>query len=145
MLTHIIDVQVEWGDCDPAGRVFYPRFFEWVNPSCHDMLDSGGLNHDVLTEGYGLRGVLLKSVNMDFKQPAFLNDQLRVTSKVERIGGTSFTIRHTITRDAELIVSGEETRLWVLEDPDDRKRVYTERIPDEVRAILKSDLMVPAT
>ncbi len=136
MLTHKIKRRVEWGDCDPAGRVYYPRLFEWVNPSCHDMLDSGGLYHDVMSERYGLRGVLLKSVNMDFQQPAFLGDDLEINSTIARIGTTSFAIAHTVRRGEDLIATGDETRLWVLEDPKDPKRVFAERIPDEVRAVL---------
>jgi 4-hydroxybenzoyl-CoA thioesterase len=28
MLTNTRKVRIEWGDCDPAGIVFYPRYFE---------------------------------------------------------------------------------------------------------------------
>ena len=138
LLTHNRQVRVEWGDCSPAGRVFYPRFFEWVNPACHDMLDSGGLDHDTLRETYGLRGVVLKSVNMEFSTPAFLGDILNITSTVERIGNTSFTILHTAIRDSTIILTGTETRLWVLEDPANPSRIYRDRIPDRVREILSS-------
>ena len=27
MLSDTPDVRIEWGDCDPAGIVFYPRYF----------------------------------------------------------------------------------------------------------------------
>jgi acyl-CoA thioesterase FadM len=27
MFTHSRTVRIEWGDCDPAGIVFYPRYF----------------------------------------------------------------------------------------------------------------------
>jgi 4-hydroxybenzoyl-CoA thioesterase len=27
MLTYVRNTRIEWGDCDPAGIVFYPRFF----------------------------------------------------------------------------------------------------------------------
>ena len=29
MLTNIRTVRIEWGDCDPAGIIFYPRYFEF--------------------------------------------------------------------------------------------------------------------
>ena len=28
MLTNRRDVRIVWGDCDPAGIVYYPRYFE---------------------------------------------------------------------------------------------------------------------
>jgi acyl-CoA thioesterase FadM len=30
MVRHATTVQVRWGDADPAGIAFYPRFFEWL-------------------------------------------------------------------------------------------------------------------
>jgi len=33
MLTNSRTVRVQWGDCDPAGIVFYPRYFEWFDAS----------------------------------------------------------------------------------------------------------------
>jgi acyl-CoA thioesterase FadM len=34
MTEHATTVQVRWGDVDPAGIVFYPRFFEWYDLGC---------------------------------------------------------------------------------------------------------------
>ena len=31
MLTNTRLIRVQWGDCDPAGIVFYPRYFEWFD------------------------------------------------------------------------------------------------------------------
>ena len=32
MLINRRTIRIEWGDCDPAGIVFYPRYFEWSMP-----------------------------------------------------------------------------------------------------------------
>ena len=31
MLTNTRQRTIEWGDCDPAGIVFNPRYFEWFD------------------------------------------------------------------------------------------------------------------
>jgi hypothetical protein len=31
MLINRRTIRIEWGDCDPAGIVFYPRYFEWFD------------------------------------------------------------------------------------------------------------------
>ena len=31
MLTYTRNARIEWGDCDPAGIVFFPRYFEMLN------------------------------------------------------------------------------------------------------------------
>ncbi len=33
MLTNSRKVRIEWGDCDPAGIIFYPRYFEIFDAS----------------------------------------------------------------------------------------------------------------
>ena len=32
MLINRRTIRIEWGDCDPACIVFYPRYFEWSMP-----------------------------------------------------------------------------------------------------------------
>lgn len=31
MIRNSVDIVVEWGDCNPAGIVFYPNYFRWFN------------------------------------------------------------------------------------------------------------------
>ena len=31
MLKNTRTIRIQWGDCDPAGIVFYPRYFEWFD------------------------------------------------------------------------------------------------------------------
>src|SRR5688572_5132951 len=33
MVTNERLIRVQWGDCDPAGIVYYPRYFEWFDAS----------------------------------------------------------------------------------------------------------------
>lgn len=136
MLTNQMHVQVEWGDCDPARIVFYPRYFAWVDAAGHHMLGGAGLHHDVLAQRYGVRGLVLGRVGMDFKTTAMFGDVLEIESTVARIGGASFEIAHTIRRDDTTILTGQETRIWAVEDPDSPVGIAARKIPEEVRAVL---------
>ena len=31
MFVHRRDVQIQWGDCDPANIVYYPRYFAMIS------------------------------------------------------------------------------------------------------------------
>jgi 4-hydroxybenzoyl-CoA thioesterase len=33
MLSNIRNLRIEWGDCDPAGIVFFPRYFAMFDTS----------------------------------------------------------------------------------------------------------------
>ena len=39
--TH--DVTVEWGDCDPAGIVYYPAYFKWFDQATYRLFLAAGL------------------------------------------------------------------------------------------------------
>ena len=122
MLTGKYVVQVEWGDCDPARIVFYPRYFAWVDASAHHMLEGGGLHQDDLCKTYNMRGLVLAKVAMEFKAPAHFGETIEVTSRVSRVGGASFDISHEVRRGDTLILTGKETRVWALEDPSKTRR-----------------------
>ncbi|MCP4315738.1 MAG: acyl-CoA thioesterase [Hyphomicrobiales bacterium] len=138
MLTNQMRIRVEWGDCDPARIVFYPRYFSWVDASGHHMLEKAGLHHDVLAEKYGVRGLVLGRVGMDFKTTAVFGDTLDIESSVSRIGGASFDITHTVARKKTIILTGQETRIWAVDDPNSAVGISATRIPDEIRQLLES-------
>jgi len=41
MIEHATTVQARWSDVDPAGIVFYPRFFEWYDLGCETLFAAG--------------------------------------------------------------------------------------------------------
>jgi len=54
MLINTRIVRVQWGDCDPAGIVFYPRYFEWFDASTillFESLDERSLDRSGIADG----------------------------------------------------------------------------------------------
>ncbi|MBL4756546.1 MAG: acyl-CoA thioesterase [Rhizobiales bacterium] len=139
MLEWSEKIRVEWGDCDPAKIIFYPRYFAWVDAAGHHMLEHGGLHHDILTKKYGVRGLVLGHVGMDFKSPGFFGDTLDIVTKVTKIGGASFELGHEIHRGETLLLTGKELRIWAVEDPDHPAGISARPIPDDARAILAAE------
>ena len=41
-----VRVQVGWGDCDPAGIVFYPRYSAWMDNVSHVLAREMGIPRD---------------------------------------------------------------------------------------------------
>ena len=39
MLVNTRRVRIEWGDCDPAGIIFYPRYFEFFDASTSALIE----------------------------------------------------------------------------------------------------------
>ena len=50
-------VRIEWGDCDPAGIVFYPRYFAMFNHSTELLIEGAlGVKKITLNKQHGLGG-----------------------------------------------------------------------------------------
>ncbi len=85
-------ILVRFGDCDPAGIVFYPRYFEMFNNVVEDWCANGlGINFRELhmTRGLGLPTIHIET---DFIAPSELGDVLQATLQVEKVGGSSITL-----------------------------------------------------
>ena len=54
-----LETIIQFGDCDEAGIVFYPRYYAWFDECTHALLAGVGLGHDVLRERYRLTGAPL--------------------------------------------------------------------------------------
>ena len=42
MLINRRTIRIEWGDCDPAGIVFYPRYLEWFDACTLALFQAAG-------------------------------------------------------------------------------------------------------
>lgn len=109
MPTHILSQPVSFGDCDPAGIVFYPRFFAWFDRCFHDWLRGYG-GHAALCARLGAVGIGLISVDAAFRSPARDGDLLEVAMEIRRWGGRSLTLDYTLRCGARLVATGTEVR-----------------------------------
>ncbi len=127
------EVTVEWGDCDPAGIVYYPAYFRWSDQATARLFLAAGLTRDSMSNGQWTEGPPLVKAECSFKRPSQPGEKLVVECHVSRFGNSSFTISH-VFRDAsgEIAAEGAETRIWARKDGDARS-LRAVSIPDEVR------------
>ena len=82
-------IQIEFNHCDPAGIVFYPRYFEMVNSVIENFFaDVVGRSFASMHFGAD-NGVPTVAMEAVFQKPSRLGDKLRFTLRVEKIGGSS--------------------------------------------------------
>jgi len=115
--------------CDPAGIVFYPRYFELLNGVVEEWFEDWlGVSfadlHDVRR-----RGIPTVSITADFSRPSRLGDTLVFRYIVEKMGGASLTLRFEIEGPDGLRLSG--TQVLVHVDLDAMKPVP---FPEDLRA-----------
>jgi 4-hydroxybenzoyl-CoA thioesterase len=132
MQTVRTPITVEWGDCDPAGIVFYPRFFAFFDASAWNLFYAVGLSLEGF-QALGARGFPVADAQARFVAPCRLKERLTVTSTVRECREKAIVIAHTIHNgDVEAVV-GEELRIWVVAHPDDPLRLKAAAIPEELR------------
>ena len=132
-------VKPEWGDCDPAKIVYYPRYFAWFDNATRHLFDEVGLPWPMLMERYGIIGCPIVDAGAKFTRPSVFADQLTVESHVARWSGRSFKVAHRIMRGDEQVADGHEVRVWARAHPDDITRIEALAIPDEVMAAFQVD------
>ena len=134
MLTNTRIVRVQWGDCDPAGIVFYPRYFEWFD-ACSILLfeKATGMTKIRMLEKYGGAGLALLEARAVFKVASQYGEDLQIETQVTEFRRSSFFVQHKVTKGDVLALEGFETRLWTVRDPADPKRLKSAPIPDQVR------------
>ncbi len=91
-MSYARSIRVEFNHCDPAGIVFYPRYFEMTNSVCENFFREvvGYSYHAMMADGIGVPTVRIET---DFRAPSRLGDVLDWGLVIERLGGTSATFR----------------------------------------------------
>lgn len=81
--------KVMFQHCDPAGIVFYPRYFEMLNAVVEDWFERGlGVSFAELHLGRKV-GVPLVHAEADFRAPSRLGETLEFTLTLAKIGRAS--------------------------------------------------------
>jgi 4-hydroxybenzoyl-CoA thioesterase len=132
MLVSRKRILVEWGDCDPAHIVFYPRYLAWFDDCTTALFANAGLPIRALFEAHDVVGVPLVQVTARFLVASTFGDELLAESEVVKWGKSSFVIRHRLRKSGDLAVEGLETRVWAGKDPQNPGRIHSRPLPVEV-------------
>ncbi|RTL72261.1 MAG: acyl-CoA thioesterase [Hyphomicrobiales bacterium] len=140
MLKNVHRIRIEWGDCDPAGIVFYPRYFEWFDRCTHHLFEAatGMIKKDML-EKYGGAGIALLEARAEFKMSSHYGEDIDVESEVVEFRRSSFFLEHRVTKKGEPMLKGYETRLWTVRHPEDPARLKSAPMPTEIIAAFQRD------
>ena len=139
MLSNTRTIRVEWGDCDPAGIVFYPRYFEMFEICIHSLFERAtGMTKFQLRQKYQFVGFPVVDARAQFLSPAKYGDDVIAETTISEFRRSSFDVRHRVHNGDKLAVEGFETRVWVGTHPDDANRIKAIPITQDVIARFKT-------
>ena len=134
--TVVYEVDVLFGDCDPAGIVFFPNFSKWMDASSLNFFMQCGVPPwRELIKTRGIIGTPLLEINTRFLRPATYGQTLQVHTSVIEWSSKVFTHRHVVRRDDDILCEGTEKRAFCIRHPDDPDRIKAIEVPADIRAL----------
>jgi len=134
--TVVYEVQVMFGDCDPAGIVFFPNFLKWMDASSLNFFVKCGVpTWRELVKTTGIIGTPLLEINTKFFSPATYGETLQIYTTVEEWRGKVFMHKHTVKRGDVLLCEGTETRAFCRRHPDNSDRIQSIAVPEDIKAL----------
>jgi acyl-CoA thioester hydrolase len=101
---HDLAVRVYYEDTDAAGIVYYANYLRYAERARTEMMrEIGFKSSDIMAEEGIALGV--RHCTLDYKRPARLDDELRVSTRVGKIGGASIELCQVVWRGDEELVS----------------------------------------
>lgn len=136
-------LRIAWGQCDPAGIVFYPQFLMLFDAGTGELFAQTGLSASKMRQKYGIIGMPLVEQGARFLLPCRFDEEIVLESSVDVWGRTSFTVRHRVLKADELAVDGFEKRVWAAADPERPGKIKPQPIPAEIIAALSDPAAKP--
>ena len=134
--THIYRVDVCFGDCDPAGIVFFPNFSKWMDQSSLAFFMAQGIPPwRELVKTRGIVGTPLLEIHTRFLNTATYGETIEIHTCVEHWAAKTFRQRHVIRRGDDILCEGTEVRAFVIRDPANPDRIRAIPIPEDIKAL----------
>lgn len=104
----VVTIPVQWGDQDAFGHVNNTVFLRWMEAGRIAYFSEARMVHDALGAG---RGPILAAVTCNFRRQVTFPDEIRVGSRVARIGTSSLVLEQAIAsaRLDTLVADGSST------------------------------------
>lgn len=130
-MTYQRTIPIEFNHCDPAGIVFYPRYFEMTNSVIENFFaDVVGRSFASMHSG-AQNGVPTVSIVADFMAPSRLGDKVLFSLVITKLGRSSVTVTIEGRMAEELRMRATLTLVWI----DGMKAAAW---PDDMRARLQA-------
>ena len=104
-------IKVRTYECDSYNHVNNANYLNYLEYARYEYLKDIGFDYDkAIKDGYG---TYISRIEIDYKKPAFTDDELVIKSKPIKKGAVSGTISQQIWREDELIIDAKVTWVFV--------------------------------
>ena len=96
--VHVYPLRVYYDDTDAAGIVYYANYLRMAERARTEMLRMIGANHTALACGNGV-SIAVSRCEVDYLQPARLDDDLHIRTRITALGGATMRAEQIVRRD----------------------------------------------
>ena len=139
MVANALAVKVRWSEADPAGIVFYPRFFEWFDLGTEALFEALGLPWRDLFPAERIVGVPIVETGARFASPVRYGDEVRIETTVSDVREKTFRVEHVVAVGSRRCAAGFEVRAWVARPEHPGGALEARPIPAGIVARLKGE------
>ena len=105
-------LKVYYEDTDSGGVVYYANYLKFLERARTEALNSIGYSNKKVKDDFKSL-IIVKTCNIEYKKPSYLEDELSVRSFVKSISKTSFFMNQIITRGDDTIVEAQVHLVFV--------------------------------
>lgn len=103
---HHYKLRVYYQDTDAGGVVYHARYANFAERARCEFLRDNGKSIIECQEKEGII-LVVRKLNLEFLQPAYLDEEITIHSFITHIGGASFTMQQDFLRNNDKLVSGK--------------------------------------
>lgn len=129
-------IRVYYEDTDAGGVVYHSNYLNFMERARTEWLRALGFEQTTVKENLGVI-IVIHSLSINFKKPAYFNDMLEVNCTLANIGRSSIEMAQTITRDGVLLIEAQVKAAFVnaasfrpVGIPDEMKQIMTELLTE---------------
>jgi 4-hydroxybenzoyl-CoA thioesterase len=137
--VHRHAVEVSWGHCDPAGIVYFPRYFEMFHAAMETWFGAA-LGHPYQEVIVGRRlGFPSVHTEADFRRPSRFGEAIVIELRLLRIGNRSIELGYGVVGpDGEVRATGRTVCAVMDLDPASGQMGRGVPLPDDLRAAMQA-------
>jgi len=136
----VVRDRVRWSDVDKMNVMLFANYLRFVEIAETEFFRALGYSYDEIAEQLGV-WIARIHVEMDFRFPARLDDELTAYAEVRKVGGSSMYFSFPIERasDGKRLCDVQFVLACL-----DRETLRTARIPEPLASALRSQLVSAA-
>lgn len=100
---YCLPIRVYVEDTDAGGIVYYANYLKYLERARTELMRSLGYDKPALFDGMQF---VVHSVELKYRVPAVLDDEIVATARLIGVTRTSFTIAQTVVRGEQILVEG---------------------------------------